>query len=203
MRFLALIIAVTMVFAGCSRKTDQDAERLQRIGEAQRRDGADGADGISSIGSNADGQPGKRGAPGRAESNGGSADGGDGGSAPAVPGGRGSDGGSGGSAGEPQTTPRPGESSEEFLNRLETEAGERGYEVDISEFRYSPSQVRITKGTKVRWINRGDEEHTASPFTKRIKPGQSATYVFEFAGSFPFYCEIHGRNRMSGVVKVS
>ncbi len=79
---------------------------------------------------------------------------------------------------------------------------------DVEDYRFSPSEVRIEPGDRVRWTNRGDQVHTvtsddpgAEDFDSgRLGRGDEYTHTFSKPGRFTYHCEVH--SSMSGVVQV-
>ena len=72
---------------------------------------------------------------------------------------------------------------------------------------YSPSAAKVVLGGQVRWSNTSGLQHTATSkqgfFTSPLLNGNgdSVTYFFKHAGTFGYYCEIHGLT-MSGKILV-
>jgi plastocyanin len=78
--------------------------------------------------------------------------------------------------------------------------------VKIVDFRFRPGTIEVTRGTRVRWINRGAATHTTTSDTSRwdsgnLAPGESFSRVFRRAGTFAYHCSIH--TDMTGTVIVS
>jgi plastocyanin len=68
--------------------------------------------------------------------------------------------------------------------------------VKIVDFSYKPKRVEIPQGTKVVWVNRGDEAHTVTSNTGLfdsgdIAPGEKFVQRFNDTGVFKYHCEIH------------
>jgi plastocyanin len=91
--------------------------------------------------------------------------------------------------------------------------------VTVSEYRFSPDTIMISKGTPVRWTNEGTLGHSvvsdsAGVFNSSTlgtggvdtygMPYAGASYdmTFTTAGTYPYHCGIHPR-QMRGVVIVS
>lgn len=72
-------------------------------------------------------------------------------------------------------------------------SGSRG--VSIKNFAFHPGTLRVSKGTKVNFVNASGVTHTATRRgdfdTGRIKPGQSVSVRFGQKGTFAYHCEIH------------
>jgi plastocyanin len=79
---------------------------------------------------------------------------------------------------------------------------------DVEDYRFTPTQVRINPGDRVRWTNRGDQVHTVSSDdpgaedfdSGRLGPGDEYTHTFSKPGRFAYHCEVH--SSMSGVIQV-
>jgi plastocyanin len=67
--------------------------------------------------------------------------------------------------------------------------------VDIRNFAFHPSTVRVKRGGRVTFVNSSNVTHTATRAgsfdTKRITPGESETVRFEQRGTFAYHCKIH------------
>ena len=72
--------------------------------------------------------------------------------------------------------------------------------VKIVDFGFKPKRVEIPQGTKVVWVNRGDEEHTVTARngdfdSGELAPGAKFSHKFLDTGVFRYYCEIHPEMR--------
>ena len=71
---------------------------------------------------------------------------------------------------------------------------------------FAPKTITVQRGTRVRWVNRGDNSHTTTSRTglwdKPLPPGGSASRVFRRAGVFRYICSIHFSEGMRGKVVV-
>ena len=61
---------------------------------------------------------------------------------------------------------------------------------------YRPRSISVPRGTRIRWINRGNLLHSATSTTGiwdsgLLDPGEAFTRVFRRAGTFRFKCTIH------------
>jgi plastocyanin len=63
--------------------------------------------------------------------------------------------------------------------------------VDGNQFR--PQRVTISRGTRVRWINRDNVTHTTtgSTWDATLSPGERFSRRFRRAGTFRYECTIH------------
>lgn len=79
---------------------------------------------------------------------------------------------------------------------------------------FSPLKLEISTGTEVIWTNDDSFAHTvvAAQFhsaaeqwsfeSGSIQAGQSASYTFDSAGIYEYYCDVHGQSTMCGAVLV-
>jgi plastocyanin len=72
-----------------------------------------------------------------------------------------------------------------------------GAAVEIEGFCYEPTVLRIEPGQSVRWTNRDGAPHTVSganfvwgDFTQ-LNEGESISFIFREAGTYPYYCALH------------
>lgn len=70
---------------------------------------------------------------------------------------------------------------------------ERVRMVDGNRFR--PVTLRISRGTRVRWVNRDNVTHTTTSedglWDERLEPGERFARRFRRAGTFDYECTIH------------
>jgi plastocyanin len=70
--------------------------------------------------------------------------------------------------------------------------------IHIEDNSFDPSAFNIAEGTTVRWINDGRNTHNVTPTRGRsygsddLKPGRSYVHTFADAGTFAYYCTLHG-----------
>ena len=83
--------------------------------------------------------------------------------------------------------------------------------VTVKQFQFMPGELVVKAGTEVTWTNRDQILHTATsgatPGTADGKfdgpmdgVGQSFSFTFSQAGSFPYFCNRH--NSMTGTIVV-
>jgi plastocyanin len=88
-------------------------------------------------------------------------------------------------------------------------------------FCYAPATLTVQPGTSVVWKNTTGAPHTVSRCTvaacgvsggtgtdpnlgsPTINPGQTYTFTFHGAGTYRYYCQIHGYATMHGIITVS
>jgi plastocyanin len=93
----------------------------------------------------------------------------------------------------------PSASAEEPLGTTETH---RVRMVDGNAFR--PRRITISRGDRVRWINRDNVTHTTTSanglWNETLMPGERFTRRFRRAGRFGYQCMIH--SGMDGTIVV-
>jgi len=80
-------------------------------------------------------------------------------------------------------------------------------DVRIEDFKFAPEKLSIRPGTKVTWVNKDDEPHSATSTEKpkRFDSGvldseKSFSFTFTESGSFAYFCKLHPH--MTGVIVV-
>ena len=79
-------------------------------------------------------------------------------------------------------------------------------EVVIQNFAFQPSTLTVKAGTKVTWVNRDDEPHTATDTDKRfgskaLDTGDRFSMEFTHAGTYNYYCALHPKMTGQIIVK--
>jgi LPXTG-motif cell wall-anchored protein len=79
--------------------------------------------------------------------------------------------------------------------------------VSIGDNFFSPATVSVAVGDTVTWKNNGQAQHSATASngsfdTGIIAPGQSRSHTFTTAGTFSYFCTVHG-TAQSGTVRVA
>ncbi len=77
--------------------------------------------------------------------------------------------------------------------------------VTISNNQFVPSDLTISKGTKVVWTNNDNVTHTVTadkdgPMSPELKKGDSYSDIFTEVGTFSYHCSIHPN--MKGTIHV-
>ena len=78
--------------------------------------------------------------------------------------------------------------------------------VSAQDNSFSPASVTIDEGDTVHWTNDGDNPHTVTANddsfdSGTLLSGQSFDQTFNTAGTYGYFCEVHGQS-MSGTVVV-
>lgn len=78
--------------------------------------------------------------------------------------------------------------------------------VEIKGFAFSPSEMRVSTGTKITWINLDTAPHTVTADSGKeldsstLNKGQSYSHIFSEKGIYNYHCELH--SGMNGKVVV-
>ncbi|MGH7502445.1 MAG: cupredoxin domain-containing protein [Longimicrobiales bacterium] len=82
-------------------------------------------------------------------------------------------------------------------------------EVRLTDFAFSPANIAINRGTRVRWINTTNTFHTVTPDGhsewQRWPTSTAADtleHTFTTAGDFAYFCEPHRTIGMVGAITV-
>lgn len=97
------------------------------------------------------------------------------------------------------------EGAEEAANRAEDVINDRT--VSIKEIAFHPKERTVKIATEVTWPNLDAVTHTVTAEngafdSGNIEGGKEFSFRFTQAGSYPYHCEIHGKERMSGTIVV-
>lgn len=91
--------------------------------------------------------------------------------------------------------------------------GEKEVTINLKDVAFSPKNVKLSKGTKITWINNDDVEHYVNTDShpahsyvldlnsKALKKGESFSYTFDTAGIYPYHCSAHA-DSMTGSILV-
>jgi plastocyanin len=68
--------------------------------------------------------------------------------------------------------------------------------VTIDNFKFSPTNLVVSPGTRIIWTNHDSDPHTVDSVKKvwtssAVDPGSTFARVFKATGSFAYYCSIH------------
>ncbi len=90
-------------------------------------------------------------------------------------------------------------------------AGAATIQVVMSNYKFDPQQVTIHVGDTVKWVNK-DGTHTTTSGSSckadgawdsgNLNPGQSFSFTFTKAGTYPYFCIPHCLMSMTGTVVV-
>ena len=79
-------------------------------------------------------------------------------------------------------------------------------EIVIQNFAFEPATLTVKTGTKVTWVNRDDEPHTATATDKRfnsktLENGDRFSMEFNQPGIYKYYCALHPKMTGQVIVK--
>jgi YVTN family beta-propeller protein len=68
--------------------------------------------------------------------------------------------------------------------------------ISIANFAFSPSEIKVARGTRVTWTNNDSATHglahkDGAPGTGVLLPGQVVSRVYDSPGSFDYVCSVH------------
>lgn len=84
--------------------------------------------------------------------------------------------------------------------------------INLKNINFEPRDIRISKGTKVIWVNEDEvehyintESHPAHTYytaqnSKALKNGDKYTLTFDQAGIYPYHCSAHADSMMASIL---
>jgi plastocyanin len=77
--------------------------------------------------------------------------------------------------------------------------------ITVQKFAFTPKEITVTPGTKVKWVNKDETPHTVSTsdksfMSKAMDTDDTYEYTFVNGGDFSYFCTLHPF--MTGVVHV-
>lgn len=85
-------------------------------------------------------------------------------------------------------------------------SGEENFEIEISDFEYSPRTLTIKTGESVTWTNQDSVSHTVTSDSgneldsELLSNGEAYTHTFNTAGNYEYHCTPHPN--MKGTIVV-
>jgi plastocyanin len=86
-------------------------------------------------------------------------------------------------------------------------AGPKTTTVDIVKFAFTPKEITVEPGTRVKWTNHDETPHTVSSqppgktlASKAMDTDDQYEFVFTTEGDYPYFCTVHPF--MTGTVHV-
>lgn len=85
-------------------------------------------------------------------------------------------------------------------------------EVSLSQIKFQPMDIRVSKGATVTWTNNEDvlhyvntDSHPAHTHevefnSKALNKGDKYSYVFDTVGAYPYHCSAHATNMAGNIV---
>ncbi|MBS2031788.1 MAG: cupredoxin domain-containing protein [Deltaproteobacteria bacterium] len=84
--------------------------------------------------------------------------------------------------------------------------------VNVTSFKFTPQTMTVQEGQTVIWTNTDTIDHTVTSgvngvpdgkFDQLLHPGETFSFTFDTAGTFPYFCRFHFTMGMVGSVTVS
>ena len=81
------------------------------------------------------------------------------------------------------------------------------YNIEISNFAFNPSEIKIKKGETVVWINRDSAPHTVTSDSgneinsPQLSNEQVYSHLFSNTGTFNYYCSVHPSMKATVIVE--
>ena len=81
------------------------------------------------------------------------------------------------------------------------------YNIEISNFAFNPSEIKIKKGETVVWINRDSAPHTVTSDSgneinsPQLSNEQVYSHSFSNTGTFNYYCSVHPSMKATVIVE--
>lgn len=108
-----------------------------------------------------------------------------------------------------EPAPTQAETGQRALQSRRTVRGQTAAAVAVVDSSFAPPETTIDVGATVTWTHQGNLPHTVTAddgsFDRAMQPGDQFSYTFTQAGTFPYYCSLHGGpggSGMAGVVNV-
>ena len=98
----------------------------------------------------------------------------------------------------------PSITNTQTINQPQTEGT---YNVEISNFAFNPSEVKIKIGDTVTWINEDSAPHTVTSDSgnelnsPQLSNGQNYSRTFSNTGTFNYYCSVHPSMKATIIVE--
>ncbi|HKW90196.1 MAG TPA: cupredoxin family copper-binding protein [Candidatus Acidoferrales bacterium] len=70
--------------------------------------------------------------------------------------------------------------------------------VEIKDFSFQPSEVTVSVGAKVVWVNKDEEPHTVTStdrvfISKALDTDEEFSFTFDKPGTYEYFCSVHPR----------
>jgi len=81
------------------------------------------------------------------------------------------------------------------------------YNIEISNFAFNPSEIKIKRGETVVWINRDSASHTVTSDSgneinsPQLSNEQVYSHSFSNTGTFNYYCSVHPSMKATVIVE--
>ena len=81
------------------------------------------------------------------------------------------------------------------------------YNIEISNFAFNPSEIKIKTGDTITWINKDSAPHTVTSDSgnelnsPQLSNGQNYSRTFSNTGTFNYYCSVHPSMKATVIVE--
>ena len=100
------------------------------------------------------------------------------------------------------------DAAEDAADEVDDAVGDEEVTVSITDNAYEDSNLSVTPGTTVTWVNEGTTTHTVTADdgsfdSGDLAPGDSFSFTFVSEGVLNYHCEYHLAEGMEGSVEVA
>lgn len=97
-------------------------------------------------------------------------------------------------------------------NNYENMTGKKEVSISLKDIAINPKNVKISKGTKITWVNNDTAEHYVNTDShpahtyildmnsKILGQGESYSYTFTEAGIYPYHCSAHADSMIGSIL---
>jgi len=90
--------------------------------------------------------------------------------------------------------------------------GKKEVEIKLSQIMFDPQNIKVSRGTKVTWVNDDSVEHYVNTDShpahtyytgqnsEGLAQGDSYSIVFDKAGIYPYHCSVHADNMVGNIL---
>lgn len=95
---------------------------------------------------------------------------------------------------------------------FDNQTGKKEVTINLSQTKFVPQNIKISKGTKVAWVNNDSVDHYVntdphpghnyypSQNSKLLKKGESYSLTFAQTGIYPYHCSTHASNMIGNLL---
>jgi plastocyanin len=95
---------------------------------------------------------------------------------------------------------------------FEDQTGKKEVTIKMSQIKFMPMDLKVSKGTKITWVNDESIEHYVNTDShpahtyyldqnsKALKKGEKYSLTFEGPGIYPYHCSAHAANMTGNIL---
>lgn len=99
-----------------------------------------------------------------------------------------------------------------MISTYEDLTGKKEVTINLKDFAFNPKNVRISKSTKVTWVNDDEAEHYVNTDShpahtyylaqnsQALKNGDSYSLIFDKSGIYPYHCSAHADSMTASIL---